>query len=136
MPLALLKVAQEAAQGTHPLAGTVAEWMWLLPALPLVGFVINAALSLVPVYHAGPADPSHDEEAGHTDTAHEDEYDRQTVSFHARYNRISSIVGSSPKSPSASDAGHFRGAVSRAGAGSGAAGASAARQAFQNGVNT
>ncbi|HEU4641033.1 MAG TPA: NADH-quinone oxidoreductase subunit L [Gemmatimonadaceae bacterium] len=47
--------------GAHPLAGTVAEWVWLLPILPLIGFVINGLLSLIPAYHAGPADPS----AGH-----------------------------------------------------------------------
>ena len=47
MPLALLQAAQTA--GAHPLAGTAADWMWLLPILPLVGFVINAALSLAPV---------------------------------------------------------------------------------------
>ena len=92
MPLALLQAAQTAA-GSHPLAGTAAEWMWLLPILPLVGFVINAGLSLAPVYHAGPADPSHDAEAGHTDMAHEEQYEREAVSFHKRFNTISSILG-------------------------------------------
>jgi NADH-quinone oxidoreductase subunit L len=90
MPLALL---QTASSTSHPLAGTLAEWVWLLPILPLIGFVANAALSLVPVYHAGPLDPSHDLAAGHTDLAHEEQYDRDTVSFHKRYNTISSILG-------------------------------------------
>jgi hypothetical protein len=30
-----------AAASQHPLSGTVAEWVWLLPILPLAGFVIN-----------------------------------------------------------------------------------------------
>jgi hypothetical protein len=29
---------------THPLAGTVARLVWLLPVLPLLGFVINGLL--------------------------------------------------------------------------------------------
>ncbi len=91
MPLALLQAAAEA--GAHPLAGTVAEWAWLLPLLPLLGFIVNGALSLAPVYHAGPDDPSHDVDAGHTDMAHEEAYDRETERFHARYNRISSFLG-------------------------------------------
>jgi NADH-quinone oxidoreductase subunit L len=91
MPLALLQAAAPAAQ--HPLAGTVAEYVWLLPLLPLLGFVINGGLSLFPAYHAGPQDPSHDANAGHTDMAHEEAYDRETESFHSRWNRLSSIVG-------------------------------------------
>ncbi|HEX6533811.1 MAG TPA: NADH-quinone oxidoreductase subunit L [Gemmatimonadaceae bacterium] len=57
------------AAGAHPLAGTIADWVWLLPILPLLGFVINGLLSLVPAYHAGPADPSASH-AGH-DGAHD-----------------------------------------------------------------
>ena len=34
--------------GTHPLAGTIAVWMWAIPLLPLLGFLINGALSLLP----------------------------------------------------------------------------------------
>ena len=41
----MLPLLQEAAAathgGTHPLAGTVAQWLWLVPILPLLGFVIN-----------------------------------------------------------------------------------------------
>ena len=29
--------------GSHPLAGTAAEWLWLIPLLPLLGFVINGS---------------------------------------------------------------------------------------------
>ena len=53
----LLQHAAHAA-GTHPLAGTAAEWLWLIPLLPLLGFVVNGLLSLIPAYRAGPADPS------------------------------------------------------------------------------
>ena len=91
----LVQIAAEA----HPLTGSVAEWMWLLPILPLLGFLINGALSLVPAYHPGPEDPdmghghsgdaaavSHAENAG----AHGD--DHHAVKPH-RYARIVSIVG-------------------------------------------
>jgi NADH-quinone oxidoreductase subunit L len=54
--LPLLQAA--ATAGTHPLTGTIAEWVWLIPLLPLLGFVINGVLSLVSVYHAGPGDPT------------------------------------------------------------------------------
>ena len=37
MPLMLL---QDAA-ATHPLDGTLAEWVWLLPLLPLLGAMIT-----------------------------------------------------------------------------------------------
>ncbi|HEY9478943.1 MAG TPA: NADH-quinone oxidoreductase subunit L, partial [Gemmatimonadaceae bacterium] len=62
---------------SHPLAGTVAEYVWLLPILPLIGFLINGLLSLVSSYRPGPADPDvghgeahapsgqHDAHAGH-----------------------------------------------------------------------
>jgi NADH-quinone oxidoreductase subunit L len=46
-----------ALSGSHPLAGTIAAWMWLLPVLPLLGFVINSALTIISRAHVGPADP-------------------------------------------------------------------------------
>ena len=49
---------QQAAGAAHPLAGTLAEWIWLVPLLPLLGFVVNGLLSLLPATHLGPADPS------------------------------------------------------------------------------
>ena len=52
----------------NALQGTAADWLWLLPLLPLLGFVLNGLLSLIGAYHAGPADPSAD---GH-DTAHDE----------------------------------------------------------------
>jgi hypothetical protein len=53
---------QEAAGAAHPLAGTIAEWIWLVPVLPFLGFIVNGLLSLLPATHLGPADPS---AAGH-----------------------------------------------------------------------
>jgi NADH-quinone oxidoreductase subunit L len=43
--------------GAHPLSGTIADWVGLLPLLPLAGFAINGALSLASAYRKGPADP-------------------------------------------------------------------------------
>ena len=59
----LLQHATQA--GAHPLSGTIAEWAWLLPVLPLIGFIINGLLSLAPAYHAGPADPDPHGDGGH-----------------------------------------------------------------------
>ena len=60
------------ATGAHPLAGTIAEWMWLLPLLPLLGFVINGLLSLRPAYRAGPSDPdAHGHAAAHEAPGHD-----------------------------------------------------------------
>ena len=62
----LLQLAAEAVQaGGHPLSGTVAEYVWLLPVLPLLGFLVNGLLSLASAYRAGPADPGADHDAGH-----------------------------------------------------------------------
>jgi len=51
---------------THPLAGTVARLVWLLPVLPLLGFVINGLLSVVSSARIGPPDPdlAHDDHTG------------------------------------------------------------------------
>ncbi len=53
----LLQTAASAVSGSHPLSGTIAEWLWLLPVLPLAGFVINGLLSLNSA-HFGPSDPN------------------------------------------------------------------------------
>ena len=95
----LLQEAAHAA-GSHPLAGTAAEWLWLIPLLPLLGFVVNGLLSLVPAYKAGPADPT---VAGHghgADHAHAGEQgahaahgdDHHPVAIH-KFASIASIVG-------------------------------------------
>ena len=59
--LALLQETATPAAGSHVLDGTVAEWLWLVPVLPLLGFIINGALALVAVARPGPGDP----DAGH-----------------------------------------------------------------------
>ena len=75
---------QEAIATTHPLAGTVARLVWLLPVLPLLGFVINGLLSVVSSARVGPADP---------DIGDEGEWaDHRPVSPH-KYAGIVSIVG-------------------------------------------
>ena len=60
--------------GGHPLAGTAAEWTWLLLVLPLAGFIINGALSLAAAARIGPSDPdmAHGADAGadHAAEAH------------------------------------------------------------------
>ncbi|HEY5544977.1 MAG TPA: NADH-quinone oxidoreductase subunit L [Gemmatimonadaceae bacterium] len=86
---------QEAAGAAHPLAGTIAEWIWLVPALPFIGFIVNGLLSLVPATLMGPADPSaagpdHGHDAGAHDGHAHDEHPH--VARHP-YHRVVSIVG-------------------------------------------
>jgi NADH-quinone oxidoreductase subunit L len=65
---------QELAQGVgHPLAGTAADYLWLLPLLPLAGFVINGALAVAAVARRGPADPFTDEHKNGTELPDETE---------------------------------------------------------------
>ena len=63
----LLQTAAAATQA-HPLSGTVAEWMWLLPVLPLAGFVINGLLSLNSA-KLGPRDPNTPAHHPHSEAA-------------------------------------------------------------------
>ena len=86
--------------GAHPLSGTVASYVWLLPLLPLLGFVLNGLLSLVAAVRLGPIDPG----ASHTDAhahahgaddangggAHGD--DHHPVARH-RYASLASLIG-------------------------------------------
>ena len=75
---------QEVVATTHPLAGTVARLVWLLPVLPLLGFVINGLLAVVSSARVGPADP---------DIGDEGEWaDHRQASPH-KYAGIVSIVG-------------------------------------------
>ena len=113
---------QLSAAAGHPLSGTAAEYVWLLPLLPLLGFVINGLLSVMAVAKTGPADPdgahahaghgSHDvgagghghaaHGAGHGDVAHHDAVhgpsggatgdDHHPVARH-RFAGLTSIVG-------------------------------------------
>ncbi len=94
----LLQIAATA----HPLSGTVAGWVWLLPVLPFLGFLINGGISLFSVSHVGPSDPDmgHAHDNVHADAhaisdagrhgAHGD--DHHAVKAH-RYAGIVSIVG-------------------------------------------
>ena len=101
----LLQEAASVGAGAHPLAGTVARWMWALPLLPLLGFVVNGLLAIAAAFHRGPADPGlapHDahpasaapgESAAHADAgvgAHGD--DHHPVARH-RFAGLTSIVG-------------------------------------------
>lgn len=52
-------------EGAHPLAATVARLVWLLPLLPLVGFLINGTLAMLGAAKIGPADPSANDGHGH-----------------------------------------------------------------------
>jgi NADH-quinone oxidoreductase subunit L len=57
---------QEAAtEASRSLSGTAAELVWLLPVLPLVGFLVNGALSLSSAAALGPSDPSAEHGDGH-----------------------------------------------------------------------
>ena len=94
-----MPVQEVATAATHPLANTAASWLWAIPLVPLLGFVINGLLSLVAAYHAGPADPT----AAHGDDSHAVGDDRlgahgttgvdHDASARHKYAAITSIVG-------------------------------------------
>ncbi len=92
-----------AAVDPHPLAATAARYVGLLPLIPLAGFLVNGALSLVPAYKRGPDDPSavghgdghgaaeaHAVDHGEEASAHGD--DPHAVARH-RFAGITSVVG-------------------------------------------
>ncbi len=81
---------QEVVVGTHPLAGTVARFMWLLPILPLLGFVINGLLSVVSAARIGPPDP----DMGQAGNDHADAVgDEHHAAKPHRYASVVSIIG-------------------------------------------
>jgi len=93
-----------AAAGVHPLAGTAAEWIWLVPILPLIGFLINGLLSLTSVARVGPSNPTthhahHEGDHGHGDHGHGDHghaahgHDDHHAPPRHRYAGIVSLVG-------------------------------------------
>jgi NADH-quinone oxidoreductase subunit L len=96
----LIALLQAAPVTPHPLDGTVAEWLWLVPLLPFAGFLLNGALSLFATFRSGPADPT----AAHADAHHDaaplgeaDEHgaagdDHHPVSRH-RFAALTSIIG-------------------------------------------
>jgi len=56
---------------TDALAGTAAEWLWVVPLLPLAGFLINGLLAVVGAARFGPADPGAAHDAhGHAGGEH------------------------------------------------------------------
>jgi NADH-quinone oxidoreductase subunit L len=92
---------QEATTGAHALSGSIAEWVWLIPVLPFIGFLINGWLSLTSAAHVGPRDPSaagHGDAHGHGPDSHDSSTggahgdDHHAVARH-RYAGIVSIVG-------------------------------------------
>jgi NADH-quinone oxidoreductase subunit L len=88
---------QELTSAVHPLSGTVAQYVWLLPVLPLLGFLVNGFLALTAVAKTGPADPSADSHGhGHTTehTEHADDHghDDHHTARH-KYAGIVSLVG-------------------------------------------
>ncbi|MDB4875417.1 MAG: proton-translocating NADH-quinone oxidoreductase, chain, partial [Gemmatimonadetes bacterium] len=96
----ILQHAADAMQGgAHPLSGTVAEYLWLLPLLPLLGFLLNGLLSLASAYHAGPSDPGLEHGEGHVvehahDATGEDALgdDHHPVVRH-RFATLTSLIG-------------------------------------------
>jgi NADH-quinone oxidoreductase subunit L len=96
--LPLLTQAAQAIPARHPLDGTAAEWLWLVPILPLVGFLINGALSVIAAFHAGPSDPSLAHGNGHdAHVDHADEHGAAGDNHHPiarhRFASVTSIVG-------------------------------------------
>jgi NADH-quinone oxidoreductase subunit L len=100
----MMLLQTEAVGGS--LNGTAAEWLWLLPILPFIGFLINGALSLVPAFRAGPPDPSatgdHASAGGGAEASHAEAQSAENSGGHGddshaviphRYAGIVSIVG-------------------------------------------
>jgi NADH-quinone oxidoreductase subunit L len=96
----LIALLQAAPVAPHPLDGTVAEWLWLVPLLPFAGFLLNGALSLFATFRSGPADPSAAHDNGDHDAAvleAADEHgaagdDHHPVRRH-RFATLTSIIG-------------------------------------------
>ena len=85
----LLQTVASAASQAHPLSGTIAEWVWLLPVLPLAGFVINGLLSLSRA-HFGPTDPN---TPGHYPDSEGTAGDDHHVATRHRWAGVTSVVG-------------------------------------------
>lgn len=64
-----MQLPTEHATTGHPLADTIARLAWLIPVLPLLGFLLNGFLSLRAAGTPGPADPSAGGH-GHDDHGH------------------------------------------------------------------
>ena len=96
----MLPLLQAATAATHPLDPTAARWLWAVPLLPFLGFLINGALSIGAAYHPGPGDPalahgdSHDASAAHDQASHGDTADDHHAVKRHRFAGLTSIVGS------------------------------------------
>ena len=92
-----MPIQEAASAATHPLANTAASLIWLIPLLPLLGFVINGLLSLTAAYHAGPADPSAAHGDSHEHPATDSSLHAEQAHSHAvvrhKYAAMTSIVG-------------------------------------------
>ncbi|MBC7897537.1 MAG: NADH-quinone oxidoreductase subunit L [Cytophagaceae bacterium] len=92
----MLLLQEAAAAGAHPLSGSVAEWIWLVPVFPLIGFLVNGWLSLSSVAKIGPKDPTahhahHGHETqGHGDAHGHDDHHHPAAHKHAK---LVSIIG-------------------------------------------
>ena len=97
---------QDVTGTAHPLAGTAARWMWALPLLPLLGFLLNGALSLFSAYHSGPSDPgahphdvgaspeeAHEAHTGHGATGGGGHGDDHHVVVRHRFATLTSLIG-------------------------------------------
>ena len=80
------------------LVGTAVDYLWLLPVLPLIGFVLNGLLSIIGSYKVGPADPSasgHGTVGAHGATdAHAHADDHHPPARH-RFAALASVIGPS-----------------------------------------
>jgi NADH-quinone oxidoreductase subunit L len=90
---------QEATAGAHPLSGSIAEWVWLIPLLPFIGFLINGWLAMTAASHVGPKDPSaaghgagHAHDHGHADSGGGHGDDHHPIARH-KYAGLVSIIG-------------------------------------------
>ena len=95
MLFATLQAAEVAAE-THPLSGTFADLIWLVPILPLLGFVINGLIALTSVSTIGPRDPhAHHEShgSGQHGAGGEPHDDHGHAPARHRYAWLVSIVG-------------------------------------------
>lgn len=87
---------ESAGAALHPLANSAANYLWLVVVLPLLGFVINGALSLIPAAKIGPCDPDmghdgHSEHAGHVGSG--DSHDDAHHPTRSKYVGLVSIIG-------------------------------------------
>ncbi len=75
----------------NPIADTAARFLWLLPVLPLLGFVANGALSIFAAAKIGPRDPSASH--GEQDASHDDEPVHEDHAARHRYAKWVSVIG-------------------------------------------